>query len=128
MRWATSGTGCSRTSEHIQEKQTELGYHFEIVELGGPIGQNERILNMQPIVEEHRFWLPPTLTKTQYDGSEIDVIKHFVEDEFEMFPKGVHPDLFDAISRIRDEDLGRDVPLPGEEAGKYVGTSGARRH
>lgn len=132
--WSPLGVGYEQYGlqadiEHIEEKQDDLGYHFNITPLGGPLNQIDRILGMQAISEQNRIWVPASLRKTLYDGTEVDIMQQWIRDEYEPFPLGRHPDLFDAMSRILDDDLGAMFPL-AQAAGQtsYQGTSGTRRH
>jgi hypothetical protein len=51
---------------------------------------------------------------TQYDKTQIDVTKAFINDEYLAHPYEQHDDLLDALSRILDEDLSAVFPS-GEE-------------
>jgi phage terminase large subunit-like protein len=69
-----------------------------------------RIRRMVPIFEAGRFLLPESLIKVDYEGKHIDLVRAFLLEEYSAFPVGLHDDMFDAISRICDEDLGAVWP------------------
>ena len=102
---------------HIKDAQEAANYRFEIEELGGMMGKNDRIRRMLPYWEQGRFWLPPSIFKTDREGKTRDVIDEFLNEEYDPFPVGVHEDVFDAISRI--EDMTKIWPRPDETRERY---------
>src|SRR4029077_7887163 len=74
--------------------------------LGGQVRKEDRIKRLVPIFEAARFILPPSLFKFDYEGKREELVAAFLNEEYRAFPVSVHDDMFDAISRIMDEDLG----------------------
>lgn len=110
-RWKPKGVGYERYGmmgdiEYLYARMEEENYRFDVTELGGQISKPDRIRRMVPIFEAGRFLLPPSIFKVDYEGKRVDLVQSFLNDEYRAFPVGVHDDLFDAISRICDADLG----------------------
>ena len=96
--------------EYIHEKQRLENYRFEIVELGGKLSKEDRIRRLIPIFESGRFYLPKSLWRVTLEGRREDLVTTFVEQEYKPFPVAVHDDMFDAISRISDPEIGTTWP------------------
>jgi predicted phage terminase large subunit-like protein len=88
--------------EYIKEKQKDINYRFNIIEVGGKLAKEERIKRLQPIFQAGRFYLPFKLERFNYEGKHIKLIKQFIEEEYLIFPSSVHDDVLDGISRIED--------------------------
>lgn len=92
---------------HIREKQEELNYRFPIIELGrgDSTPKEDRIRALAPLFEEGRFYFPVSLHRTLYDGSTVDIVEQFIEQEYKAFPVAKFDDCFDMLSRILDPKL-----------------------
>lgn len=97
--------------EYIKDLQGRENYRFDITEVGGQMGKPDRIRRLIPWFEKGRIYLHPKLTKTNYEGREVDLTKAFVEDEYKAFPVSVHDDMLDALSRFLEPDLPLAWPL-----------------
>lgn len=102
--------GMQADIEHIQHIQEEINYRFNITELGGSMGKNDRIRMLVPVFENNRFYLPKTQFKTDWQGVSRDMVRVFVDEEYEPFPVGIHPDMLDSCARILDPDLNATFP------------------
>ncbi len=72
------------------------------------MGKWDRIFRLQPYFESGRFLLPRRpLVK---DG--VDMVKIFIDEEYDFAPFCVHDDILDMLSRMEDEDLGAIAPDP----------------
>jgi len=96
--------------EHIETVQDKENYRFDIIPLGGQTKKNDRIKRLVPDFEYGKFFLPFHCFHTDYEGQRLDMTKVFVDEEYEPFPVGIHDDMFDMLSRIKDEDLGARFP------------------
>ncbi len=108
--WPVLGIGYEKYGmqadiSYFNLKQQESGKYFNISPLGGKTGKPDRIKRLVPIFKQGRFYLPK---KLMYDG--IDLIKIFIEEEYNFFPFCVHFDMLDAISRIEDPDFHTMIP------------------
>lgn len=72
--------------------------------------KEDRIRRLIPDCENGSFYLPDQCIQENYEGRTEDLTKMFIYDEYLAFPVGVHDDLLDCISRIKDEDLGAVFP------------------
>ena len=106
--------------EHIKDKQDQENYRFPITEVGGPMAKNDRIRRLVPDYEGGSIFLPKTLNYVNYEGKSLDLIKIFIEEEYEPFPVGEHDDMLDAQARIKDMNVEfpsatpREIIFPGE--------------
>lgn len=96
--------------EHFQEEMERESYRFTIQELGGKLAKEDRIKRLIPDFENGRFLFPVTLPRRRVDGSVYDPVEQFLDEEYEAFPVGIHDDMFDCISRIKDPDFKTSVP------------------
>lgn len=96
--------------EHIESVQIQQNYRFDIIALGGPMKKTDRIKRLVPDCETGHFYLPFHCFHTNYEGQTIDMTKVFIDEEYTLFPMGLHDDLLDMLSRIKDEDLGAVYP------------------
>ena len=90
---------------HLENKMEMESYRFKITELGGILKKEDRIRRLIPILAAHRLWLPETLYRTIWDGTNVDLINAFIEDEYLPFPVGKLDDFIDMLSRICDDDM-----------------------
>jgi predicted phage terminase large subunit-like protein len=113
--------GAQADIEHMKYEMELQNYRFNITELGGQVAKEDRIQKLIPIFEQHRFWLPKTLTFINYEGRVIDLTKTFIEDEYLSFPVSVHDDMLDCMARIIEPDLGASFPKAKAKTSSYSG-------
>jgi phage terminase large subunit-like protein len=106
--------GLQADIEHIEFVQGLNNYHFSISPLGGAMAKNDRIRKLIPIFQNSRFFTPAYLTKRDHEGSFIDVMSIFEDEEYLAFPVCVHDDMLDCMARILDPVLGAAFPDPDE--------------
>jgi predicted phage terminase large subunit-like protein len=97
--------GMQADIEHIQTKQAEEGYRFDITEVGGQTPKNDRIKRLIPYFEQGRVFMPRAMLRTDYQKVTRDLIQDFIEEEFVAFPVPVHDDMLDAMARMLEPDL-----------------------
>jgi predicted phage terminase large subunit-like protein len=124
-RWKPIGVGYERYGmmadvEYLKDRMERENYHFDVTELHGQLAKPDRIRRMIPIFEAGRFLLPETLLKTDYQGLVHDLVRIFIEEEYKAFPVSTHDDMFDAISRIQDQDMILSWPMPVETEDRYA--------
>jgi predicted phage terminase large subunit-like protein len=110
-RWRPLGVGYERYGaqcdiEHLQARQAQESYRFDITPLGGAVAKPDRIKRLVPVLEQGRFYVPDRLIKTDCEGRPVDLVQALIEEELKPFPVALHDDLLDAIARILDEALG----------------------
>lgn len=89
-------------------------YNFtrKIVELKGThLSKEDRIKKLIVPFRQNRIFLPYTCVQTNYEGESMDVVKQFIEAEYNAFPFGKHDDMLDCLSRIMDNDMRIKKPL-----------------
>lgn len=94
--------GLQTDIEHIEYVMGERNYRFAIEKLGGQVAKFDRIMRLQPDLEQGRWYFPQTLRKTSSGGDSYDVIGDFVYKEFLEWPVPTHDDMLDILSRIYD--------------------------
>ena len=130
-KWKPTRTGYEKYGmqadiEHIQYVMDQENYRFDIQVLGGTEPKVDRIRKLVPIFENHRFWMPEHIHFRDYHNHAKDLIKVFIEDEFETFPVSAHDDMLDCMARIVDPILNAKFPLIEEKSTfEFMGTSGS---
>lgn len=69
------------------------------------MSKEHRIWQLIPDFRDGRIWLPPTMKRTRKDGTRVDIIKTFIEDQYLPYAgKGSVPydDMLDCLARIHD--------------------------
>lgn len=102
--------GMQADIEHIKSEMNQRSYRFAIQEVGGITSKLDRIRRLIPVFEKGRVWLPREVMYTGADGKPVDLIKHFVEEQFLAFPVMRHDDMLDALARLMEPTL--DTPWP----------------
>jgi len=103
--------------QHIEIEMENENYRFFIEPLGGPMAKNDRIRRMVPDYETGRIWLPEKLLYTDWEGRTVDLVKVFIEEEYDPFPVGIHDDMMDSDARIYDMGIvfPLDKPIPSQK-------------
>lgn len=112
--------GMQADIDHIKDRMSRENYHFDIVELKGPLAKNDRIKKLIPLFEQGRWYMPQTCFKTDYEGKTHDLVDVFIHQEFLAFPVPVHDDMLDAKARILDEELGAIFPKEETKPDRYA--------
>lgn len=110
--------GMQADIEHIKDRQDRENYRFPIIALGGSMPKVDRIRRLIPWFEGGRIFMPQVLMKTNYEGVPVDLIREFVEQEYEPFPVAAHDDMLDALARILDDDMPATWPMEAEFDGE----------
>jgi predicted phage terminase large subunit-like protein len=97
--------------EHIEYVQGLENYRFDITPLGGPMPKNDRIRKLIPLFEAGKFYIPINLDFIDNERKQRDLIREFIDEEYEAFPVGVHDDILDCMARIVDTDLLANFPI-----------------
>lgn len=97
--------------EHIEDKQEIENYRFPITALGGPMPKLDRIRKLIPLFSAGRFYLPEKLIFIDHEGKQRDLVREFLDEEYDAFPVAFHDDIFDCAARITDENLGATWPI-----------------
>jgi len=104
--------------EHLESRMEEENYRFRIVEVGGIASKQDRIKRLVPLFDRGEIYLPESLWTTDWQGTVVDLVRSFIEEEYMAFPFGLHEDSLDALSRIEEPDL--RLVWPQEEKIEYV--------
>lgn len=89
---------------YIDQKQAEEGIFLpRIVQLGGNIPKASRIRKLVPYFENGNFFLPKQLTYVDVNGNIRNLIEEFIAEEYSQFPKSMHDDMLDAMSRMTED-------------------------
>jgi phage terminase large subunit-like protein len=101
--------GMMTDAHYIREKQRQDAYHFSVTELGGTQIKEERIRWLIPIMQQHRFYIPPTLAYVDSQDRKFDLIAE-MKGEMASFPKARWDDILDTLSRLGNADLSLQFP------------------
>lgn len=107
--------GLQADIEAVEWQQDHENYRFDITPLGGKLQKEDRIMRLQPLFENHRIYLLERLIRQNWEREQVDVMKTFIEDEYENFPVGAHDDGLDGLSRIEDEAVKNAVQAPSDD-------------
>jgi predicted phage terminase large subunit-like protein len=123
-RWKPIATGYEKYGvqadiQHIESVQHHENYRFKITPLGGTTSKSDRIKRLLPLFEQGRLYFPASIHKTLFDGTTVNLIEVFVEQEYLAFPVSVHDDMLDCLARIVDPDFPTKFP-GGSSAGGGV--------
>lgn len=102
--WEQVGMACD--VEHVKEQMGPRyhNYRFSIHDMprSGPgSNKHDRIMSLQPILEQHRFWIPRVMKKLCADGQVRDMIAALVE-QMTNYPVVKHDDIVDPLADIND--------------------------
>ena len=103
--------GLMTDAHYIREKHKQDCYHFSVTELGGNQIKEERIKWLVPVMQQHRFYVPPTLTYIDNQKRKFDLIEE-MKGEMRTFPKSKWDDILDTISRLGAVELYLTFPRP----------------
>lgn len=106
--------------DHIEEKQDDDNYHFDISSVGGTMAKNDRIRRLIPDFEAHIIYLPKKLHYTTYENTSVDLTRVFIDEEYIPFPVGEHDDMLDDLARIKD--IKTEFPMAKPKAKKKSNT------
>ena len=106
--------GLQSDIEHIREKQDQINYHFQIVELGGKMAKVDRIAKLIPDFESGKIFLPSELMYRDYEDKNRNLVREFIDEEYLQFPTSKHDDMLDCLARIKDDKMMIHFPLKDE--------------
>lgn len=87
---------------YIKEKQAELNYRFQIIEVKSGMNKEERIRRLVPLMEAGQYWLPNDMYIKNAKGLLENFINGIVEEEMLLFPYAKHDDFLDAMAMLFD--------------------------
>lgn len=97
--------GMQADIQHIQTKQVEENYLFDITPVAGRTSKNDRIKRMIPYFEQGKILFPRHLNYTDYQGKTRDLVQDFIQEEYKPFPVGIHDDMMDSLARLFEPEL-----------------------
>ncbi len=107
--------GMTSDIHHIEKMMEAESFYFaKPIPLGGnQLSKADRIARLIPEFESGKIWLPEELYYTDKNGTIVDLVKVFINEEYLFFPFSSHDDMLDAASRIEDEDFNVWLPYDG---------------
>lgn len=105
--------GMQSDIHYIEKEMSDRNYEFELVPLGGKLRKEDRIKQLIPVFERGDFLLPNNLIFIDHEKKAVDLVRSFIDDEYEPFPLVKHDDMLDDMARILDPEL--DTEWPREE-------------
>jgi predicted phage terminase large subunit-like protein len=113
--------------QHFEDRMRRDNYRFSITPVGGVTRKEDRIRRLVPMFEQGRVWLPEVMYRDS-DGRKIDLVKHFIDNEYLAFPVAVHDDMLDAMARVLEPELYAVWPRDDSSATAYAKRSGRTRY
>lgn len=111
--------GMQADINHIKHSMGMRNYHFNIIELGGKLGKNDRIRQLIPLFESGKIYFPYSCMKTDYEGIVRDMVQDFIHQEYLSFPVSQHDDMLDCLARILDSKMNLMWPKLVTPTDKY---------
>lgn len=114
--------------DHFRYRMEQVHYKFteKIITVGGNRrSKDQRIEDLIPWGRDHRLLFPKRMVVRLKDGSEVDLVKHFRDREWLLFPYTKLKDLLDALSRIADPML--SIVFPKVYGGRQYAEGGMGR-
>lgn len=115
--------GAMADVQHIRSEMDREQYRFNISEVGGKIGKEDRIQKLMPLFEQNRIYLPDTCIRTNYESVSQDLTQVFIQEEYKNWPFSRHDDLLDSLSRICDPNVHIRRPAPRRRRGAMTATT-----
>lgn len=103
VRWEQYGLMAD--IQHIKSVQEAEGYRFDIMEVAGRTGKDDRISRLIPIFEQGRIYFPKSFYVTDYEKNTRNLVHDFIEQEYLPFPVSAHKDMIDSLARIEEPNL-----------------------
>lgn len=102
--------GMQSDIDSILDTQETLNYRFDVVALGGPLDNEDRVKLLVPIFEQGRIWIPQRCDFVDYQQERRDLTREFVYDEYLDFPVARHDDMLVSLARVLDKELAVEWP------------------
>lgn len=99
----------------IDERMRQTGYYFQFTYVStrprldnapAKVTKEARIESLSAKLIERRVVLASHVVRERLDGTEEDMMRSFVEEEYMLYPFCDHDDALDALSRIADQETG----------------------
>ena len=110
-RVAIERYGAMAHRDLIYALQRDQNYRFDVMELGGKVKKEDRIVRLQQPFEDGLIVLPQHLFRTDYEGKVRNIIHDFIHMEYLPYPAVAHDDAIDCLSRIMDDELNLVWPM-----------------
>jgi predicted phage terminase large subunit-like protein len=103
--------GLQADIEHYNYVMEQENYRFSITPLGGQVAKEDRIKSLVPVFEQGRVFFPDTgILKLNYEKVLQNLVRVFIDEEYEAFPVVQHDDMLDPLARLVDP--GWSLPWP----------------
>jgi phage terminase large subunit-like protein len=112
--------GLESDRQHLRDEMDRQKYNFEVKEAKGALKIEDRIRRLTSLFERQLMWIPEALIKDASDGTQVDVIDQFIEQEYLLFPTGLNRIMLDCMSRLFDIDLAWPAGKYGDQGNVAV--------
>jgi hypothetical protein len=119
--------GMQSDIEYFRIEMRKTNESFPLVELGGLKDKDSRIDLLKPPFKEKRILFPSKgIRKKLKDGTEVDLIRQFIDREYSLFPYTKSKDMLDALARLFDPGFNVTYPRRyGSNSGEYGSADGS---
>ena len=120
--------GMESDEHYMKKRMEEENYRFPLVLLPrSKMHKTDKIRRLIPLWEAYRIFLPEKLLYKTIDGNVVELVRTLLEEEINVFPVGVHDDMWDAASQICDPEAGAKFPATNRTYGDDPGHYGFHR-
>lgn len=102
--------GMQSDIDSVKDTQEATNYRFDVVALGGPLDNEDRVKQLVPLFEQGRIWIPQRCDFVDHEANRRDLTREFVFDEYLDFPVARHDDMLVSLARVLDAELKVDWP------------------
>jgi predicted phage terminase large subunit-like protein len=104
--------GMMADTHYITERKKMESYNFALIELGGTMAKEDRIMRLVPDMQNGRWYFPQSLIYVDGEGRKFDLVQELVTGEMPTFPRARFDDMLDALSRVYETCLSLVFPKP----------------
>ena len=102
---------------HIEYVQEQRNFRFQIQEVAGSLGKDDRIERLIPLFANKKIWMPDAIWYTETEsGKIVNALEKWITEEYLVFPNAMEKDGLDALSRMCEKDMHLPWPRPRDYA------------
>jgi predicted phage terminase large subunit-like protein len=93
--------GAMSDTAHVRDIQDRDNYRFVIIDIPQKVAKHDRIAWLIPLFGSGRIWFPRRLLYTGVTNETRDLVRDFIDFEFDCYPHVSHDDMLDDLANIK---------------------------